>query len=130
MLEKGKYYTDIEPVDKIPHFVEIKQCYNNSLIAALLENYKYIQGYYVTDAFNCPFDHAFNLTQNNKVLDFTAKKSDIKVNEYFGVEIPRDILLDFVELPLPVKEAFTPLQYYFIAVIDNKTHELLQRKHT
>jgi hypothetical protein len=116
LLDNGKI---LEPClnikDEVPNInihlsnTEIKSCYNNSIKASFLnKKLKYFEGFYVTDTIDLPLEHAFNVIKDS-VFDFTAVKFNIKVKEYFGVEIPLDVLETYVNL----KTYETPLQFFY-----------------
>lgn len=69
---------------------QIKQCFYNSQMIALSEDFDYYEGWYVTKGINLPFEHGWNVICND-VIDVTAY-GKFDVNEYFGIKIPLEYI--------------------------------------
>lgn len=92
-----------------------KECYKNSIIAALVLNQKYVEGYYITDNMPVPIEHAFNtLDRKPVIIDHTAIKFKIKVIQRFGIIVPHQYLKEYIELSVAKQNVLTPLKYYYI----------------
>lgn len=87
----SKEILDIRP--NLKDMIQVKGCFTNSVRSVMFDpQMTYVEGFYVTTAIGLPFEHAWNLLGEIS-LDFTAAKHDFEVVEYFGVEIPTDIVL-------------------------------------
>lgn len=114
-LEKGTGYTpDKDKVGLVYKHqfllpsIKQKECYKNSLLAALtIPELEYWEGFYVTEGIPLPLSHAFNV-EEGKVVDFTAIKFNINVEEYWGIQVPREVLEEYVE----TEQWLTALQFY------------------
>ena len=85
-----------------------KQCFRNSLLASLvIPELEYWQGFYVTDGIPLPLEHAFNV-KDGRVFDFTCTKFEIKVVEYWGMQIPREVLEKYMK----TEQHLTALEFY------------------
>jgi len=83
------------------------ECYRNALLASLTTDLDYYQGYYVTENVGIPLEHAWNV-KDGQVLDFTAKKFNIPIVEYWGVEIPKTVLEEY----LNTEQYLTAFEFY------------------
>lgn len=120
LLKEGKSYTEDIPraleilnsnMDLSPE-IKVKECYRNSLCASFFCNdpMDYVEGYYVTDVVDLPFEHAFNTEKEGIALDFTTVSLGFKVKERFGIVIPNEIVNEW----RPEKSMYySCLQYYF-----------------
>jgi len=100
-----------------------KECFKNSLLLALwCPEIEYVEGYYVFDDIQIPFEHAWNL-KGEEIIDTTANLLSGEVIEYFGMVVPKDVLKEFVKTDQQV----TALQYYLIKngkiILKDKTDE-------
>jgi|APSaa5957512535_1039671.scaffolds.fasta_scaffold02528_4 hypothetical protein len=106
---------------------EVKQCFGNSARAIMSgHNLRYCEGF--VNWHGIPIEHAFCIDENNKVIDLTfgidpkirnkrAKKYGIDLNEtvqefgneYFGVIIPKNIVLDI----LIKDEVYSPMAFQY-----------------
>ena len=112
LLENGKLFQFQVLEKNIPPFIKKKQCFKNSLLMTMLgdDNFEYYEGYYVCRDIPIPIEHAFNIKGNAfEVSDLTVQKFDIPVIEWFGVQIPKRILEEW----LNGDQIQTPLQYYY-----------------
>ncbi|MAH46017.1 hypothetical protein CMI37_09305 [Candidatus Pacearchaeota archaeon] len=91
-----------------------RQCYYNSQLASLNTPLDYYEGWYVTENLPIPLDHGFNI-YNGKVVDYTAY-GKFKVEEYFGVHVPDNFILSFMD-KTGMSDAL--LGRYYGEVIDN-----------
>lgn len=74
------------------------------------DSIEYYEGFYVCGDIPIPLEHAFNIKGNTiEVSDFTAQKFGIPVVEWFGVKVPKWILIDW----LNGDQYLTPLEYYY-----------------
>lgn len=99
LLKHGKEYSveDVEKFGKTKYDVRQRQCFRNSALLALYErNVSYVQGFYLTSGIPLTMEHAFNL-KGARIIDTTAEKFGIPVDEYFGIEIPSDFLRSYFE---------------------------------
>ena len=113
LLEHGESFNVRKDYEKnnLP-FVREKQCFNNSFLLTTVIDYDfyYYEGFYLCDGLPFPIEHAFNKKSNEDfIIDITAQKFDIKVNEWFGIKIPNCVLKDWFH----GDQHLTPLQYYF-----------------
>ena len=90
--EREKEIISVEFLDLKP-----KECYYNSIVLASLEKgLEYYDGYYMTETFPIPFEHAWAVDENGHVIDVTAYVAGIEVKEYFGIQIPFDYVFQFI----------------------------------
>ena len=116
-LEKGTgYEPDKDAVGLVYEYshllssIELKSCYKNSLLASLVnDDLEYWEGFYVTEGIPLPLNHAFNVKEG-KVVDFTAVKFNISVEEYWGIQVPKEVLEAYME----TEQFYTALQFYFM----------------
>jgi len=101
---------------------QLKQCYYNSGILTLLSRgkYKYYEGFALDKELPIPLQHAWNVTEDNKVVDLTWEKTVEKSEniEYFGVEVPYEFIKKIGRKGLT--KVLTPLELYFREVIDKE----------
>lgn len=115
VLREGKVYNDQQTLKKVPAFVQIKACFQNSYDFACI-NYsphvKYIEGYYLFNDFGLPLEHAWN-TVDGKLVDTTSQKyfSDNPPCEWFGIEVDLEIIKECAVSDAP--DHITPLPYYY-----------------
>lgn len=111
LLAQGKVFKvrkDFEKED-LP-FIKQRQCFNNSFLTATAYEYEYFEGFYLCENIDLPIEHAFNKKPNDEVIvDLTAQKYNIPVEEWFGVKVPNWVLADWFN----GNQFLTPLQYYF-----------------
>ena len=112
LIENGVFFTEKLPYYHNKNFkVKERQCFRNSILTAIHCDFEYYEGFYFTDV-KVPIEHGFNrIFSNAKVIDVTAEKFDIPVFEWFGVEVPKNILNKF--LRSKYNGVLSPLQYYF-----------------
>ena len=112
LIENGVLFTEKLPYYHVKKFeVKERQCFRNSILTAINCNFEYYEGFYFTDV-KIVIEHAFNrIFDNAKVIDVTAEKFNISVFEWFGVEVPQNILNEF--LRSKYNGVLSPLQYYF-----------------
>lgn len=112
-METGKYYEDI--ATEYPYTykrVNMKDCFANSQYHAFNHNLAYIEGYYVCNKVPLPLEHAFNIDGGGQVIDVTNLKFNLGACEYFGVEIPKDVLEEYI-FDDSISDFIPPLQYYY-----------------
>ena len=112
LLENGKLFEFQIYENDIPPFIEKQQCFKNSFLMATCGNnsIEYYEGFYVCGDIPIPLEHAFNIKGDAvEVSDFTAQKFGIPVVEWFGVKVPKQILIDW----LNGDQYLTPLEYYY-----------------
>ena len=95
------------------------QCYNNSIRALINCGLDYYEGFYWVDGLPLAFEHGFNrFEENDFVIDVTAQKYHIPVQEWFGVKIPYYVINEF--LNSEYNGILTPLQYYWRFHVNKK----------
>lgn len=129
LLKEGKSY----PVESLLVYSRMKEtryleqrllpkaCYKNSSIVNERLELDYVEGFYLCEGIGIPLEHAFN-QRRNQAWDFTSYKFEIKVEERFGVIIPRKALLAYRSYKFKTK--MTCLQYYYTNFIKTKNYEL------
>lgn len=120
LLKVGKSYTEdeertkeiIESNSVLSKEIKVKECFRNSLYASFMCNdpMDYVEGYYITDITDMPFDHAFNTEKEEVSIDFTTEKFGFKVKERFGVIIPNEIVNEYRS---ETSNYYSCLLYYF-----------------
>lgn len=110
LLENGKTFeVRADHFGGLEHVKE-KQCFNNSFLTAIRNGLEYWEGFYICEDIPIPLEHAFNKKgKSNFVIDTTAQKFEIPVEEWFGVKIPNWVLCEWFN----GDQYLTPLQYYF-----------------
>lgn len=110
MLDKGELFTTAETLEKKVRFEVIQRgCFRNSLLLSIELGLPYYEGYYIPDIIPIAIEHAFNKVSPNKIIDITAQKFNISVDEWYGVHVPEKVLIDY----LNTDQILTPLRYYF-----------------
>lgn len=113
ILDNGKHYENGDfDFDKSANVTQ-KNCFNNSALYTIRTGLKYIEGYYVTESIGFPFEHAWNAGDNAEAFDVTSLKFNIPVKERFGVEIPEDILKEYLVSDEQENPFITALGYYY-----------------
>jgi len=69
-----------------------KQCYGNAAMTAINEGLTYVEGY--TTVCGLPIQHAWNISKDGKVRDYTLDNDDAKYGgrEFFGVPFKTEFL--------------------------------------
>lgn len=116
ILDNGKHYTEhsgqYEEYEILVNLAEPKNCYVNSLLSSIKKpELRYIEGFYVINLLALAVGHGFNVDKDDKILDFTTKRNNIKVIERFGVELPNTHLDDF--LNSDANGVISYMQYYY-----------------
>ena len=94
--------------EKTPFTVNAKECYKNSILMAYAANIAYYEGYYITEL-GFPLEHAFNYDgTTGYCTDVTSSKMEFKVTEWFGMEVPKPVLEEY----LKTDQIQTALQFY------------------
>ena len=124
LLAQGKVFKERKDFDKkrLP-FVKQRQCFNNSFLMATATDYEYeyFEGFYLCENIGLPLEHAFNKKPNDEVIiDLTAQKFKIPVEEWFGVKVPNWVLCDW----FGGDQFLTPLQYYFRFALETAIEDL------
>lgn len=111
LLENGKSFQFQVYENDVPPFIKQKECFKNSFLMAIMDDsIEYYEGFYVCGDIPIPIEHAFNIKGDAvEVSDFTAQKFGIPVVEWFGIQIPKRILEEWVN----GDQIQTPLQYYY-----------------
>ena len=120
IITSGKSFNvDLFNIDRgLDHYCKIndakaKECFKNSLLLALTyDNIQYVEGYMYSKELGFPIEHAWNTSSELDIIDTTMhiNETGIQVNEFFGVTIPKEVLLDYIE----TDQILTALQYYSI----------------
>jgi fermentation-respiration switch protein FrsA (DUF1100 family) len=106
----GKQYKhrtkSTQPID-----TQVKACFRNAALASITYGYHYVEGYYTTDLMpELVLEHAWNIDDRGRVIDYTAEQFNINVVEYFGVAVNTDKLWQIIESDMYTKRNMTPLQ--------------------
>ena len=98
MVENGQYLDrNIEKTHQLKgetfYEPQLKECYMNALMMRS-EGLSYWEGWMVSEQIPIPISHAWNLF-DNQVIDFTSTLwgRDDETRIYFGVEIPKDFVM-------------------------------------
>ena len=98
MVENGQYLDrNIEKTHELKgeafYEPQLKECYMNALMMRS-EGLSYWEGWMVSEQIPIPISHAWNLF-DNQVIDFTSTLwgRDDETRIYFGVEIPKDFVM-------------------------------------
>lgn len=112
LAAQGLVFENIEYLPKYYMLrVKQKQCFANSAIIALSTGFDYYEGYYVNEELPIPLPHAFNVDPaTGAAFDATVQKFGFNIVEWFGVKVPREALLDWLDAEEPYA---TPLEYYY-----------------
>lgn len=66
--------------------VNLKECYRNSMLKTIERGLRYVEGYVKIAGIGLVIEHAWNLTEDGEVMDFTANRFGFEFEDYFGVE--------------------------------------------
>ena len=97
---------------------KIKRCFDNCYKAVYKEeNLKYMEGYTMS---LIPIEHAFLINENNEVIDptlsiNTSGHSDRYGSEYYGIEIPKNMIA-----LLRIKNNYLPLPFLYFQYLNEK----------
>lgn len=94
----GKHFTahDIIQYPEFPFRVVQKQCfYNAQVLSGLDDTLAYFEGFYCPTGF-VPVPHAWCVNKSGKVVDPTCQTFGFQVDEYFGLEIDRNMFLNYI----------------------------------
>lgn len=91
-----------------------QQCFRNSALIALArpQQYEYWEGFYLCECVPLNLEHAWNRRKGSPkgvICDATAQVYDIPVEEWFGVKLPYDALIEWQK----TQQFLSPLQHYF-----------------
>lgn len=116
-LDNAKpYEAKVEDISQFAYMMRrarARECYRTSLIAASShDELEYVEGYYITDSISMPFEHGFNIDADGNLLDLTALNNKVKVKEYYGVVIPKDYILEFVNSKYNGATSYMKWYYY------------------
>lgn len=118
-LEKARSFDYGTKSDTLETWVRInnaksKECYKNSLLLAMVvDEIEYVEGYMFTSQIPFPIEHAWNFhNEYSHIIDTTAhvSKFSFDTEEYLGVVIPKEILQKYLD----TDQTLTALQYYLI----------------
>ena len=120
--ENAIIYNKINKVESVKvqkrNRTKIKRCFDNCYKAVYKEqNLKYIEGYTMS---LIPIEHAFLVNNNNEVIDPTLSintdiSSDRYGSEYYGIEIPRNMIAR-----LRIKDQYSPLPFLYFKYLTSK----------
>lgn len=118
LYANGKLFTNAaDNKIKTPKFVNRQVCYWNSLKASLKLDLVYYEGLFCTEEIELPLSHAFNTERGcDLVIDFTERVSGYVVTEWYGVEVPKIILEEFIVSKY--NEILTPYTFYLKKLMD------------
>lgn len=99
IIKHGKHFKDTDRDSELEKQMirknyshKEKQCYFNAQVLLTVSNdYEYYEGWYITENFSFPIEHAF-IVDKGKVIDLTSN-GRFQVIEYFGIKIPRIFVL-------------------------------------
>lgn len=86
ILQHGKFY-EVGPTPKGIKKGAPKQCFGNAIVLAVLNGWKYIEGYALAPIVPIPVQHAWNEDSSGKLIDSTWMNHGIA---YLGVEFSVD----------------------------------------
>jgi len=94
-------YGEMFPVENVKKYgradfpVKQRMCFRNAILLSLHEpQIDYVQGFYMPSGIPLSLEHAFNL-RGGKIIDTTAEMFNIPVDEYFGVVIPNNFVMEY-----------------------------------
>lgn len=115
LLLVGAPYSDIDRRFKPGFDVQMKACYRNSMLGAIYHDLSYVEGYCLFKSIPIALEHAWNITADGTVIDTTANEFKLGGNDYFGVVIPKEFILEAQN-----STYLTPLMAYYRNHIKNK----------
>lgn len=125
LLAEGQLYIPVcetktyKPFSDFIKITKPSRCFENSMAAFDAYGLDYTEGfYYFKDKALIPLQHAWNLSEDGVLYDFTCKKQKYTPCEWFGVKVPKDIT------KMALIYEISPLNLHYILNFNGSTSDI------